>query len=118
MLTVAVPGGGELEPGFAVNVAQRPKFKVSEADGLVLITSQTAVADPLTTGISARLVVVTVPLTVVVLETTGAELNESGAVSLRTNCAKLVVVTVPAGAVGVPVKLFEMLVVDTNRRTP
>ena len=95
MLTVALPGGGELEPGFAVNVAQRPKFKVSEADGLVLITSQTAVADPFTTGISARLVVVTVPLTVVVLETTGAELKESGAVSLRTNCAKLVVVPFP-----------------------
>src|SRR5262245_1508891 len=54
-LTVAVPVGGEFAPGFAVNCCHTPNWyaSVSMASLLVVNTSQTAVAVPLTTVSSA-----------------------------------------------------------------
>src|ERR1017187_1776485 len=49
-LTVAVPRGGPLE----VNCCHTPNWKVSEAFGLLLITSHTAVAAPFETRSSAK----------------------------------------------------------------
>src|SRR5690242_994955 len=50
--TVAVPGAGVFCATLDTKVSYTPNFRVSLAFGLVLITSQTAVAVPLTTLIS------------------------------------------------------------------
>src|SRR5436305_3603173 len=61
--TLAVAAGGEFCPTLDTNVVNTANLNVSMAAGLVLITSQTAVAVPAVTGISATLMVLVVPPT-------------------------------------------------------
>src|SRR5262249_17510252 len=83
-LTLAVPSEG-LEEAPALYICQTPKRRISIADGLLLITSQTAVAVPFVTVSSASPVDPGDPFTEVVAFVTGTMPLVSAADSLCTS---------------------------------
>jgi hypothetical protein len=115
-LTVAVPGGGLLAPGFAVNCCQTPNCRVSERFGLVLMTSHTAEAEPFTTVSSAK--PVAPPFTVVVGLAVGERPLVSAADSPWISNAYDDVLLPDGAGVLLDVVFEARFVTETKMRTP